>query len=229
MSLSRNLRVLVIEDNLQMVQTYRDVIDILKEEFDVEEPVIAGGFDEAIQQIERPFPFHLVVLDVKLPQTAGGDADLFTGSGLDLISYLRARHDYPIPALLVLTGEPKRIQTYSALSDDLAEAFFYRKVESKGRSVVEAVREALSAVQRYVDFGLSVVDGRQIPRPPLTPRECDILRRFGLRDETYTGLELRWWSSEQKGDDANDWAKVLVGRFLLRGHDLKSRPLFFKL
>ncbi len=229
MSISRNLRVLVIEDNPEMVKTYSDAITILRDDFDVEKPVIAGGYDQAVSQISRSFPFHLVILDIKLPQTAGGDADAFGGSGLELIESLEARHDYPIPALLLLTGEPKRIHTYSGLSDRLAKGFFYRRVEHKGRDVVEVIREALEAAQRYMDFGISVVDARQTPRPPLSPREFDLLRRFGLNDKNYAGLELRWWTSEQKGPNPDDWAKVLVGRFLMRGHDLKSRPFFFKL
>ena len=62
MSISRNLRVLVIEDNPEMVKTYSDAITILRDDFDVEKPVIAGGYDQAVSQISRSFPFHLVIL-----------------------------------------------------------------------------------------------------------------------------------------------------------------------
>ncbi|HWD41019.1 MAG TPA: hypothetical protein VG944_19380, partial [Fimbriimonas sp.] len=139
--------------------------------------------------------------------------------------------EYPVPVLLILTGQPKYIQSYSGLAERINTKLFRGYIEQKGLDPREHFRVGLAAAQQYADFGLRISDRLDRAWPTITSREEDLLRRFGLENATNAGLDLEWWSAERKIDDsgAQVWSKVLVGHFWLKDHDMESRPFFFKL
>jgi hypothetical protein len=113
-------------------------------------------------------------------------------------------------------------------------SFYSANIVGKSSDVVAPIRSALEAAQKYVDFGLRLVDVEERPRPPLTGREEDLIRRYGLsQNDTFSGTDLRWWGSARKdygaGGETPVWSKILFGRFAVRGHDMMSRPYFLKL
>ncbi len=233
MSYSRSLRVLIIEDEADVIGAYQFALSRLKSEdgFDLVDPIVAGGVDDAIMKLKTNSPFHVVVLDLKLPTTAGGDPDAHGGSGLDLLDAIIGRDDYPIPVLLILTGQPTYIQSYGGLSERLQHGMYRGFVEQKGLDPRDHFRKALEAAQQYVDFGVRIADDNERPWPTVTTREEDLIRRFGLSNPTYAGVDLQWWSAERK-DDGGDkpiWSKVLMGHFWLKDHDMETRSYFFKL
>lgn len=233
MSYSRSLRVLIIEDEADVIGAYQFALLRLKSEdgFDLVDPIVAGGVDDAITKLETSSPFHVVVLDLKLPATAGGDPDAHGRSGLDLLDVIIGRDGYPIPVLLILTGQPTYIQSYGGLSETLQNGMYKGFVEQKGLDPINHFRKALEAAQQYVDFGIRIVDNEERPWPPVTTREEDLIRRFGLTNPTYAGVDLQWWSAERKdeGGDKPIWSKVLMGHFWLKDHDMETRSYFFKL
>ncbi len=98
MSYSRSLRVLIIEDEADVIEAYKTAFALLKSEdgFDLVDPVVAGGVADAIAKLSTSSPFHVVVLDLKLPERAGGDAEAYSGSGLELLDAIIGRDDYDV-------------------------------------------------------------------------------------------------------------------------------------
>lgn len=235
MGYPRSVQTLIIEDEPEMIEAYgRYFENFIGAGHDVAMPIFAGGYKNAMFQLDIPRHYHLVILDLKLPEYAGGDAEGGSSRGLELIEKIAAREDYPVPVLLIITGEPKRIGNLTSMNDQLHEKFFHAQVITKGLSLEEDIfRHGILKAWQYNDFGIRLVDRQEEPRPPLTPREEDLIRRSGLSNETNKGVDLVWWSAERKdrgaGWEAPQWVKVLQGRCVLDGEDGMSRHRFFKL
>jgi CheY-like chemotaxis protein len=235
MGYPRNVQTLIIEDEPEMIEAYRRYFEnFIKAGHDVAMPIFAAGYKNAMFQLDIPRHYHLVILDLKLPEYAGGDAEGGSSRGLELIEKVAAREDYPVPVLLIITGEPRRIGNLTSMNDQLHEKFFHAQVITKGLSLEEEIfRHGILKAWQYNDFGIRLVDMQEEPRPPLTPREEDLIRRSGLSNETNKGVDLAWWSAERKdrgsGWEAPQWVKVLQGRCVLDGEDGMSRHRFFKL
>lgn len=235
MGYPRTLQTLVIEDEPEMIESYgRFFGKFIREGHDVGMPSFAGGYQNAVMWLDMPRHYHIVILDLKLPEYAGEDAEGESARGLELVEKIATREDYPVPVLLIITGEPKRIGNLTSLSDQLHEKFFHGQVITKGLSLEKEIyRHGLVKAWQYNDFGIRLVDTQEEPRPPLTPREEDLIRRSGLSNETNKGVDLAWWSAERKdrgaGPETPHWVKVLQGRCVLDGEDGMSRHRFFKL
>lgn len=235
MGYPRNVQTLIIEDEPEMIEAYRRYFEnYIRAGHDVAMPIFAGGYKNAMFQLDIPRHYHLVILDLKLPEYAGEDAEGGSSRGLELIEKIAAREDYPVPVLLIITGEPKRIGNLTSMNDQLHEKFFHAQVITKGLSLEEEIfRHGILKAWQYNDFGIRLVDRQEEPRPPLTPREEDLIRRSGLSNETNKGVDLAWWSAERKdrgaGREDPQWVKVLQGRCVLDGEDGMSRHRFFKL
>lgn len=235
MGYPRTLQTLIIEDEPEMIESYKHFFaKFADNRLDVATPSFAGGYQNAVMWLDFPRPYHIVILDLKLPEYAGDDAEGGSARGLELFEKIATREDYPVPVLLIITGEPKRISNLTSLGAQLQERFFHGQIITKGMDLeAEIYRHGLEKAWQYNDFGIRVVDRQEEPRPPLTPREEDLIRRSGLSNETNRGVDLAWWSAERKDRGARwetpQWVKVLQGRCVLDGDDGMSRPRFFKL
>ena len=217
-----------------MVETYQEVLNQVRlcPEFDICQAVVAGGISEAREQLAKEIPFHLVVLDVKLPSTVGGSSEATTESGLDLLPQLSNRDSYPIPGLLILTGNQRYLIRSLFLNEQLSKTFYYSLIREKGtdKDIETYFREAIFAVQQYIDFGIHINADEDRTWPILSPRELDLIRRAGLTDHSFAGVDLRWSHAELKNlGDFDDWTKVLMGHYWLKGSSAETRSFFFKL
>ena len=241
MSYPLMLQPLVIEDEDRMKDVYQGVFETVSGEisnalpFAIMHPCYAFSSDQAADLLERSKIFHVVILDLRLPEKQGlpevQDQDL----GLALLERCINRDRYPIPALLVISahvGSTDQVR----IQDTLRDNFFYGKLLVKGDygflegEIRRACREAL----RYAGLGIHLRDAGIERYPTLSPRDEDLLRRSVSQQSGGIGVDLDWWSATRcsdasAGPTANPWKKVLMGRYLLEDGIGASRPKFFKL
>ncbi|MHB0998509.1 MAG: response regulator [Armatimonadota bacterium] len=225
MSYPRNMQVLVIEDDQSVKQYYETLFQRLKEEHEVASVRYAFSYSEAAEALAQNTMFHLVILDLRLPEEPGIPAPDETDNGLALLRICEERDDYPVPALLIISGHPDMMDQ-TQLQDEIAKSFWYGRVIIKGPDLDEYIHASIQKVQAYCDIGVHVRDGGSDKYPTLTPREEDLLRRCVLHQESAIGLDLRWWSDEY--DKSSGWTKTLMGHFVLENGMGLSRPTFFK-
>lgn len=231
MSYPRQIRTLVIEDEQTPIENYRALFEQLKETFDVSPPVFARSYDDAVAQISGSSIFHLVIVDLGLPRTTHGVADSTVEPGIDLVARCAARDDYPIPAVLVISGRLGQTNLPS-LRESLSRDFWHGEMVNKGFEADDAIEKAIKKVISYCGVGIHIRDGGDVLYPTLTPREDDLLRRC-ISDEPYCiGADLAWWGTYHGASAAagkqGGITKVLWGRFLLSETYESSRPAFFK-
>jgi CheY-like chemotaxis protein len=241
MSYPLMLQPLVIEDEDRIKDVYQGIFETVSGEisnalpFAIMPPCYAFSSDQAADLLERSKIFHVVILDLRLPEKQGlpevQDQDL----GLALLERCINRDRYPIPALLVISGHVGSTDQVR-IQDTLRNNFFYGKLLAKGDygflegEIRRACREAL----RYVGLGIHLRDAGIERYPTLSPRDEDLLRRSVLQQSGGIGVDLDWWSATDcpdasAGPTANPWTKVLMGRYLLEDGIGASRPKFFKL
>ena len=241
MSYPLMLQPLVIEDEDRIKDVYQGIFDTVSGEisnalpFAIMPPCYAFSSDQAADLLEGSKIFHIVILDLRLPEKQGlpevQDQDL----GLALLERCINRDRYPIPALLVISGHVGSTDQVR-IQDTLRDNFFYGKLLAKGDygflegEIRRACREAL----RYAGLGIHLRDAGIEQYPTLSPRDEDLLRRSVLQQSSGIGVDLDWWSATDcpdasAGPTANPWTKVLMGRYLLEDGIGASRPKFFKL
>jgi CheY-like chemotaxis protein len=212
-----------------MVETYRGYFELFASN-DVAAPAIAQSYNDAKRLLAGRQVFQLVVLDLRLPNEAGSEAEEASTLGLSLIKLLAERDHAPIPVLMVVTGDPNRIHKLQPLADQLKSDFWHGTVHKKSLDLQQDLEAGISKAREYTDLGILVADDSDEARPLLTAREEDLLRRAALKNDA-ASVDLRWWSSPRRhasrpGPSA-DWLKVLEGEFLLP-HDGRSQNYFFK-
>jgi len=239
MSYPLTLQPLVIEDEDRIKDAYQGIFETVSGEisnalpFAIMPPCYAFSSDQAADLLKGSKIFHVVILDLRLPEKQGlpevQDQDL----GLALLERCINRDRYPIPALLVISAHVG-LTDQVRIQDTLRDNFFYGKLLAKGDygflegEIRRACREAL----RYAGLGIHLRDAGIEQYPTLSPRDEDLLRRSVLQQSGGIGVDLDWWSATRcpeasAGPTANPWTKVLMGRYLL--DDGVSRPKFFKL
>src|SRR5579862_883814 len=243
MSYPLTLHPLVIEDNddvkdayeLAFQKVYKEYSSFLP--FRAAQPCYAFSYQQAVGLLDSSRMFHVVILDLRLPEKPGlpevQDQDL----GLDLLQRCINRERFPIPALLVISGHLGATDQ-GGLQDTLRENFWYGRPLVKGEDygiLEREIRRACVEALRYSAVGIHVRDGGEKQYPTLTPRDEDLLRRSVLDQDGAIGVDLNWWSARHAaeasggGTTANPWTKVLTGRYLLDDGGGASRPKFFKL
>lgn len=231
MGYPRLLQLLIIEDETPMVEAYKGYVDKLAKSRPLAPPCIVQSYADAIEHLSRNDVFHLVVLDLRLPEQAGGEADQNSSRGLELVQQIADRDHSPIPVLAIVTGDPGRITKFAPLQKQLQEGFWHGNIVKKSLDLIEDLIQVIDKALEYVDVGLIVRDAANEVRPVLTLRDEDLLRRATLSRQA-AGLELSWWSAQRRDLGAQSspprWAKVFQGRFLVPSDGL-SRPHFFKL
>jgi CheY-like chemotaxis protein len=202
--------------------------------FKIAAPCYAFSYEQAVSLLDGSKVFHVVILDLRLPEKQGlpevQDLDL----GLDLLERCINRDRFPIPALLVISGHVGSTDQVR-IQDRLRENFFYARLLAKGDFALleTAIKRARTEALRYAGIGIHLRDAGEEQYPTLTPRDEDLLRRSVLQQQGGIGVDLDWWSAtrHQLGAavEANPWTKVLMGRYLLDEGGGASRPKFFKL
>jgi CheY-like chemotaxis protein len=240
MSYPLTLQPLVIEDEDNVKDVYQTIFETISEElghflpFRIAAPCYAFSYEQALSLLDGSRIFHVVILDLRLPEKQGlpevQDQDL----GLDLLERCINRDRFPIPALLVISGHVGSTDQVR-IQDRLRENFFYARLLSKGDfALLEgAIKSACTEALRHVGIGIHLRDSGEEQYPTLTPRDEELLRRSVLQQQGGIGVDLNWWSATRCQVGApvgvNPWTKVLMGRYLLDEGGGASRPKFFKL
>jgi CheY-like chemotaxis protein len=240
MSYPLTIQLLVIEDEDKVKDVYEGIFESILQEianllpFRMAPPCYAFCYEQAVEILDGSKIFHMVILDLRLPEKQGlpevQDQDL----GLDLLERCLNRERYPVPAVLVISGHVG-LTDQGRIQDRLRENFFYGKLFAKGDfSFLQGeIRRGCMEALRYAGVGIHLRDGGSEQYPTLTPRDEDLLRRSVLQQHGGIGVDLNWWSAtrcpEGGGVSANPWTKVLMGRYLLDDGGGASRPRFFKL
>jgi CheY-like chemotaxis protein len=226
MSYPRVIQPLVIEDEQEPKEYYEEVFRQLAERHHVLPPWFAFCHADAIAQLNQERIVHLVILDLRLPDQPGQPAPVSLDFGQALLQACLNREDYPIPAMLVISGNLQHADQ-QALGKQVQDGFSYGRVLVKSDDLLHPIEDAVSHAERYCDVGIHVHDAGNKVFPTVSPREMDLLRRCVVTGEQRIGLDLSWWSADF--NPWSGWTKVLMGRFLLdqgRGHSLYT---FFKL
>jgi CheY-like chemotaxis protein len=240
MSYPLALQAVVIEDDDNVKDTYQIIFDTVSRDlgnflpFRIAAPCYAFSYEQALRLLDGSKIFHVVILDLRLPEKQGlpevQDQDL----GLNLLEQCVNRDRFPIPALLVISGHVGSTDQVR-IQDRLRENFFYGRLLFKGDfPLLEGeIRRACTEALKYAGIGIHLRDSGEEQYPILAPRDDDLLRRSVLQQHGGIGVDLSWWSATrfQVGAPvgANPWTKVLLGRYLLDEGGGASRPKFFKL
>src|SRR5690242_4645586 len=99
MSYPRSMQVLIVEDEQQAKQYYETVLAKMKETEQVSSVQYAFSYNEGIKALDQKAMFHLVILDLRLPEDPGLPPADGTDYGLALLRKCENRDDYPVPAL----------------------------------------------------------------------------------------------------------------------------------
>jgi CheY-like chemotaxis protein len=244
MSYPISLQALVIEDQEGPKEAYEGIFETLAGEFEhlpfaPAHPCFAFSHEQALEHLESSKIFHIVILDLHLPDKPRMPQAEGIQLGLDLLSQCADRDRFPIPCLLVISGHVGSTEQ-ARMQDSLHDGFHYGRLFAKGGnySLLEAeIRKACQEAIRYCSVGIHLRDGGYEQYPTITPREEDLLRRSVLVQHGTVGLDLNWWSAKRfptallNSHDAgvNTWTKILMGRYLLKRGEGASRPTFFKL
>lgn len=234
------IQALVIEDEEGTKEAYKGIFETIAEEatglpFSPVLPSFAFSYEEAVACLESSKIFHVVVLDLRLPEKPRmptAEVEL----GIKLLNRCIERDRYPIPSLLVISGHIASTEQVR-LQDAVRQGFYYGRTLVKGDHgfLLGEIHRACDEALRYCSVGVHIRDAGQKQFPPISPREEDLLRRSALQQSGVIGLDLEWWEakrlvaiSKNRTDQANPWTKVLMGRYLLDGGRGASRPKFFK-
>ena len=240
MSYPLTLHPLVIEDEDKVKDAYQTIFEAMSREigsslpFSIAPPCYAFSYEQAVDLLGSSKIFHVVILDLRLPEKQGlpevQDQDL----GLDLLERCINRDRFPVPSLLVISGHVGSTDQVR-IQDRLRDNFFYGRLLAKGDfAFLEGeIRRACTKALRYAGVGIHLRDAGEEQYPTLSPRDEDLLRRSVLQQPGGIGVDLNWWSAtrcpEVAGAGGNTWTKVLMGRYLLDDGGGASRPKFFKL
>jgi CheY-like chemotaxis protein len=242
MSYPLTIHALVIEDDEGAKDAYKGIFESITADvtglpFSAALPSFAFSYEEAVACLESSKIFHVVVLDLRLPEKPKMPTVEGVELGIKLLNRCIERDRYPIPSLLVISGHIGSTEQ-TRLQDAIHQGFHYGRTLVKGDyGLLEAeIRQACNEALRYCSVGVHVRDGGQEQFPTISSREEDLLRRSALQQSGVIGLDLTWWSakrlvaiSKNRCDSTNPWTKVLMGRYLLDGGRGASRPKFFKL
>jgi len=230
------LQPLVIEDEEGTKDAYEGIFDSVATDFTdlpfaAPRPCFAFSYEEALKYLDSSKIFHVVILDLRLPEKpklpARDDIEL----GTRLLDRFMERDRYPIPVLLVISGHIGSTEQ-NRMQDALREGFHYGRLLAKGDYALleQEIRRACKEAFRYCAVGIHLRNAGADQYPVITPREDDLLRRSVLQQQGAIGLDLNWWSAKKAGvGSENPWSKVLMGRYLLDAGHGASRPRFFKL
>ena len=225
MSYPRAIQPLVIEDEQRAKTYYEEVFRQLNDDHSILPPKFAFCQSDARELLSQDQVFQLVILDLRLPEEPDQPAAASLDLGLDLLQVCLNRNDFPIPAMLVISGNLKEVDQ-GQLENQVRDGFAYGRVLVKSERLDSVIKEAITHCQKLCDVGIHLRDSEDKTFPTISPREGELLRRCILSQDCL-GIDIGWWSIDYSPLDG--WTKVLMGRFVLaegRGNSIYS---FFKL
>jgi CheY-like chemotaxis protein len=236
MSYPISLQALVIEDQEGPKEAYESIFETIANElenlpFRPAHPCFAFSHEQAVEHLNSSRIFHVVILDLHLPDKPRMPQAEGIELGLDLLARFTDRDRFPVPCLLVISGHVGSTEQ-ARMQDALRQGFHYGRLFSKGPDyglLENEIRRACLEAIRYCSVGIHLRDAGYEQFPTITPRDEDLMRRSVLQQPGTVGLDLNWWSARRFTAATNSWTKVLMGRYLLKGGDGASRPKFFKL
>src|SRR5215467_10075615 len=139
-----------------MVEVYKAYVEKLRRSRPLAQPCIVQSYADALEQLSQSDLFHLAILDLRLPEQAGDEADEGSARGLDLIQKVADREHSPVPALAIITGDSRRITKLGPLQKLLQERFWFGDIIQKSIDLMEDLARVIDKVLEYVDLGLTV-------------------------------------------------------------------------
>ena len=232
MSYPRKLHILIIEDEQDPIDGYRELLGAFRDRFPSVTPTVVRSYNDAKKALEGPRIFHIVILDLNLPIDTKQDPAEGLAPGEQLLELAANRESYPIPVLLVISGK-LGVAHHPLLRQHLERSFWHWEIVKKPITP-EEFEKALRKANEYTDVGIHIQDAGQACFPTLSPGEDHMLRRCVLSMEGCLGVDLEWWTAETgpslSRPTQNDGpTKVLMGRFLLDDAMEESRATFFKI
>ena len=228
MSYPRFINPLVIEDNPSVKEQYDLIFKSLSSKYPIESAQWAFCYQDAIKHLSQPWPYHIILLDMRLPEEPGQPESEELELGHRILNSCLRHNNYPIPAMLVISGNLQRAPSQGSLESSVRGGFHYGRVVVKSETnLTGEIEAAVKEILRYQEAGLHIADSGEQVYPTLSPREEDLLRRSICSQENAIGVELTWWSATTM--PWSGWTKTLVGRFFLRQGRTHSLNLFFKL
>ena len=191
MSYPRHIRTLIIEDEQAPINNYEALFKELSTKFDLAPPTFARSHDDAVAHLSHNLIFHLVIVDLGLPQTARETTQTGVEPGFDIVARCANREEFPIPSVLVISGRLGQANLGS-LRESLQRDFWHGEMVNKGIDEADAIETALQKVSDYCGVGIHVRDGGNNLFPTLSPREDDLLRRCVLAEPFCVGVDFEW-------------------------------------
>ncbi len=161
------VRVLVVEDDPEVIQAVRNGLDARRFSFE-SAPTVAAGREQLAAG-----KFDVLILDLSLPD----------GSGLELADELRgAGSDVPILMLTARSGVQERVDGFRHGADDyVCKPFAIAELEARLGAVLRRSRPARPNVLTYADLEFDLLHRevrRGDSRALLSAREADLLAYF---------------------------------------------------
>ena len=168
MSYPRKLHVLIIEDEEDPIDTYRELLRSYQKEFPSVEPTVARSFADAKALLEAAHIFHVVILDLNLPLANRERPADGLAPGEQLLDLFAKRQTYPVPVLLVVSGK-LNLMRLTDLQTRLSRDFWYGAMVNKGPHVSDDLKKGLQKATEYCDVGIHVRDGGRDWFPTISP------------------------------------------------------------
>jgi CheY-like chemotaxis protein len=165
MSYPLTLQSLVIEDDEGTKDAYKVIFDTLAGDFSYlpfipAQPRFAFSYEEAVECLNSSKMFHLVILDLRLPERSKLPPRDGVDLGPKLLSEYLDRDTFPIPSLLVISGHIGATDQ-TRMQERLRAGFHYGRHCVKGDYglLENEIRQAYKEAVRYCGVGIHIRDG----------------------------------------------------------------------
>ena len=179
MSYPRVIQPLIIEDESDAKDYYEAILNGIVKNGTAAPAHFAFSYEEGHRLLEENTIYHLVIVDLRLPESPGRPASQTLDFGLTLLDQCINRNKCPIPVLLVISGHLNQAKQRE-LDVRVRDGVAYGHVLVKGDNLEEDLLAAIREAQRYCDIGIHIRDGGEGRYPTLSPRDKDLLRRCVL-------------------------------------------------
>jgi len=237
MSYPLTIQPLIVEDEEKPKEMYEEIFESLPKDFSClpfrfAPPLFAFSYQRAHEFLAGSKMFHLVILDLRLPENDRIAASEKIDFGQALLRECLERERFPVPSLLVISAHINKTEQDN-FQNSVRSGFYHGRVFVKqDYELIQAeIRKACDAALQYCAVGVHLRDDPGKLFPTLSAREDDLLRRSVLQQPGAIGLDISWWNAEPETGEHRDttpWKKVFIGRYLFGDGIGPSRPRFFK-